>query len=135
MLRLAIGDTAAFEISDIELLREGPSFTVDTLEEMKRQRPGDELYLIIGFDNVAEIETWHRPERIFELAKVAAANRPGYMPKGRFASATILFRMIPCDVSSTAIRQELRKGNPIDGLVAPAVQEYIKKHRLYKHDG
>ncbi len=135
MLRLALGGEDSFEISDIEMSREGPSFTVDTLEELKGHRPFDRFYLLIGADNVSEIETWHRPDRIFELATVAAANRPNYKIEGQFAHAIVYFPMPPTDVSSTAIRERVQSRQPITGMVAPEVEEYIAANGLYSRNG
>jgi nicotinate-nucleotide adenylyltransferase len=131
MLYLALDDEAAFEISEIELGREGPSFTADTLEELKKHRPYDQLYLIIGTDNVAEIETWRDPEKIFELATVAAANRPNYTPAGQFAQAIVYFTMPATDLSSTVIRERLRSGLAVADMLSPDVENYIRENGLY----
>ncbi len=79
MLRLAIDSIKDFDLSEIELHRPGNSYTIETLSELKAVYPDDEFYFIIGADNVAEMEGWHKPEEIFKLATIAAANRPGYM--------------------------------------------------------
>jgi nicotinate-nucleotide adenylyltransferase len=135
MLRLALGKRPDFEISDIELTREGPSYTIDTLDELRRQRPHDELFLIIGADNVCDIETWHKPARIFERATVAAANRPGYSPHGKFANNVVNFKMPPADVSSTEIRERARNEESLSGLVTPGVEQYINQKHLYINNG
>lgn len=131
MLRLAVEGYPGFEVSDIELGREGPSYTVDTLDELKKLYPDDELLLIIGADNVSEMEGWYQPLRILSLASVAAANRPEFWPSGRFADRVINFWMPPMDVSSTEIRNRLRAGFPVTGMVPSGVEDYIIRNRLY----
>ena len=131
MLRLALGERDRLEISDIELQRSGQSYTVDTLENLKEMYPLDQFFLIIGADNVSDIGTWHDPERIFDLATVAAANRPGFKPRGRFAGAVELFQISPTDISSTEIRKRIKSGKSISGMVSGDVEKYILKHKLY----
>lgn len=133
MLRLALDRDGAFEISDIELRRAGPSYTVDTLEELRKQRPFDDLFLIIGADNVSEIETWHDPGRIFELVTVAAANRPNFTPSGKYMHAIVYFSMPPTDISSTEIRERIVTGRPISDMLPPEIEEYIKENGLYSN--
>jgi len=131
MLRLAIDGLPDFEVSDIELKREGLSFTADTLEELGALYPHDELVLIIGADNVSEMEGWHQPMRILSLATVAAANRPDFFPAGRLADRVINFWMPPTDISSTEIRNRIRAGLSISGLVTSRVENYILVNKLY----
>ncbi|OGC96342.1 MAG: nicotinate (nicotinamide) nucleotide adenylyltransferase [candidate division Zixibacteria bacterium RBG_16_53_22] len=133
MLRLALDGDDAFEISDIELRRNGPSYTVDTLEEFRQERPHDDFFLIIGADNISEIETWHNPGRIFELATVAAANRPNFTPSGKYMHAIVYFSMTPTDISSTEIRERIAGGRPISEMLPSVVEEYIKKNGLYSN--
>lgn len=132
MLGLAIGGKSRLEISDVELRRDGPSYTVDTIEKLRILLPGDQLFLIMGADNVSEIESWLEPERIFDLATVAAANRPNFKAGGRFADAVIYFAMPPTNISSTEIRAKIGAGESISGLVSPDVESYIVRHRLYQ---
>jgi nicotinate-nucleotide adenylyltransferase len=131
MLSLAVAGHDKFEISDIELHREGPSYTVDTLTRLHQLYPNDELVLLIGADNVVEMETWREPDKIAALSTIAAVNRPGFTPKGRFADKVVLFEMPPSEISSTDIRKKIRAGLPITGMVPEAVEEYILSHRLY----
>lgn len=135
MLRLAIDSIEHFELSDIELRRKGNSYTIDTLSELKKTFSSDELYFIIGADNVIEMEKWHRPNDIFKLAKIAAANRPGYKPEGKFADNVVYFMMPSNDISSTAIRELVGANKSIHEYVPEAVEKYIYKHLLYKANG
>ena len=77
MVRLAIGDHADFAASDLENRRQGPSYSVDTLAELHREFPGDELYFIIGSDSFLEIGLWHRYAEIFPLCNLVVVERPG----------------------------------------------------------
>ena len=135
MLRLTIEGKPAYEISDIEISRSGPSYTVDTLHYLNEHYPRDQFYYIIGSDNVSEMETWRLPDEIIQLATVAAANRPGFISSGIFRDKVIYFNMMACDISSTMIRKRVKSDISIKGLVSPAVEEYIKEKGLYLHNG
>jgi nicotinate-nucleotide adenylyltransferase len=132
MLQLAVGDNPDFEISTVELDRPWPSYTVDTLAEFRAIHPEDELFLLIGADNVSEIETWHEPERIVKFATLAAANRPNFVPHGAYADKVVYFEMPPTAISSTEIRERIRTGKPISDFVCPGVEAFIIMHGLYK---
>jgi nicotinate-nucleotide adenylyltransferase len=132
MLKLAIEGKKNMVISEIEFNRQGPSYTVDTLAGLQRENPDDEFYFLIGADNISDMENWHQPEKILEMAKVAAAGRPGFFPEGRFAARIELFEMKPLDISSTMIRERVRTGQSIANLLPAAVEEYILKRKLYK---
>ncbi len=134
MLKLAVGGREEFRISEIEFDRRGPSYTVDTLTELQRENPDGEFYFIIGADNISEMENWYQPERILKIVKVAAAGRPGFFPEGKFSAMIESFDMTPLNVSSTMIREKVRSGQSISGLLPPAVEEYILKWNLYKTD-
>lgn len=136
MVRLAILDHPCFEMSPVELRRAGRSYTADTLLEL-RQTLGDEvhLFLIIGADNVAEIATWHRPDRIMDLATVVVARRPGASPDQ--ADPALVRRMEfaetpSVEISSTDIRRRIREGKSIRYLVPREVESYIYGHGLYR---
>jgi nicotinate-nucleotide adenylyltransferase len=132
MLRLAVENNPEFEVSDIELKRDGLSYTIDTLREIKKLFSGYEIVFIIGADNIAEMESWFKPEEILETADVIAFNRPGFVPGGRFKSRIKMFNMPPVDISSTDIRKRIRGGGDPAGLLPDAVLEYIEKSSLYK---
>jgi nicotinate-nucleotide adenylyltransferase len=131
MLQLEIGRYPDFEISRIELDRPGPSYTADTLQELRALYPETELILLMGADNVSEIEGWHEPERIAALAVLAAANRPKFNPGGKYADRVVYFEMPPTDISSTEIRNRIKAQKPITDLVPPEVEDYIIKRGLY----
>jgi nicotinate-nucleotide adenylyltransferase len=131
MLKLAIGNNNMFEISTIEINRTGLSYTCDTLREFKKLYKGTELYLIIGGDNIPDIATWKDPEDIFAMAKVAAAMRPQCRVSGKFKDRIITIAMPPLDISSTAIRENVKRGRSIKELVPQSIENYITENGLY----
>jgi nicotinate-nucleotide adenylyltransferase len=140
LCRLAIrGDEQRFDVSDVEIRREGPSYTVDTLEELHCTTPDHELFLIVGGDIAAGLPNWRRPERVLSLATLAVAKRRGTsraavesalasLPGGE---RTCFFRMPRIAISSTMLRDRARSGQSIRYYVRDAVESYIERHRLY----
>jgi len=133
MLQLAINGFSNFEASDIELKRDGISYTIDTLQEIKRLYSEFEIVFIIGADNIVEMESWFKPEEILKTATVVAFNRPGFRPGGRYESKIRMLEMPPAEISSTEIREEIRSGEDVTGLLPTAVLDYIEKHSLYRN--
>jgi nicotinate-nucleotide adenylyltransferase len=141
MCRLAAGGHRDWlEVSAIEIERDGPSYTVDTLREIHASQPGDELTFIVGGDVAWSLPIWHEPEAILELARVAVAERAGARREevrdrlaGMAGSAErISYIDVPrLDISSSALRRRVREGRPIDYLVADPVADYIEQRRLY----
>lgn len=131
MLQLAIEKDNRFEISDIESKRSGLSYTCDTLTKLKTIYPEAKLYLIIGGDNISDIETWKNPEKIFSIAKVIAAKRPDSHPESVYSNRIALFDMPQVDISSTMIRRLVKKDKTISYLVPTDVEKYINQHQLY----
>ncbi len=140
MTRLAVEGEPRFEVSDIELTRGGASFTSDTLSELHRTRPDDELFLILGWDAARLFNTWHEPARVNALASVVIVGRPGAgtpTPADVAAAGLDPERVIECfaetpDVSATELRHALAAGQPVAGNLTPAVDRYITKHSLYR---
>ena len=133
MVRLAIAGNAAFEAARLEIDRPGPSYTVDTLSEIQRDRPAADLFFITGADAAAEFDSWHRPEEVLQLARLVVVSRPGYPVQRvdgseRFA----VIETIGFDLSASEIRQRVRSGLPIRYLTPDPVVEYIEQHRLYR---
>jgi nicotinate-nucleotide adenylyltransferase len=139
LCRLALEGDERFAVSEIEMRRSGPSFTVDTLEELHSQTPDNELFLIVGGDIAAGLPSWHEPERVLSLATVAVAKRGGTsraavdsaLQTVRGGDRSEFFRMPRIGISSTMIRRRVRAGEPIRYLVPDAVSTYIHEHRLY----
>jgi nicotinate-nucleotide adenylyltransferase len=132
MLELAIGDDSRFAVSDIELNREGVSYTVDTLNLLRAEYPDDNFYLLLGSDNVSDIAAWKNPEQIFALCQVAAAHRPDFTPSGPYADCVIYFEMPGIQLSSSVIRNRVREGKSIKYLVPRPVEDYIIANGLYR---
>jgi nicotinate-nucleotide adenylyltransferase len=141
MLEAAIGDTKGFEISDIELYRPGPSYTIDTLKALKAGfNPGDELFFIMGWDSLNELPRWKQAAELVKLCTIAAFTRPNTpepdmkklekaIPglKGHY----VLLDIPPVDISSTDIRDMVKDGRDIGELVPAPVKKYIREQRLY----
>jgi len=135
MLRLAIAGNDYFKVSDIEIQRGGISYTVDTLEALTKQLRlnKENLFLIIGADNLKEIHTWKNPERIFQLATVVAVQRPAYSDNARVSEFDVIRVKAPLlEISSSDIRMAVREGKSIKYLVPIEVENYIYQNKLYK---
>lgn len=131
MTELAIrDDEPAFAVSRIEVDRDGPSYTVDTLESFDREER--ELFLILGADAAAGLHTWHRPDRICELAVLAIVNRPGHdRPRTSPACRCVDVAMEPVDISATEVRRRIGAGDDVHGFVPDAVAAYAAERGLY----
>src|SRR5262249_51960833 len=123
----AIEGNAAFALDDRELRRAGPTYTVDTLQELHDEGAAD-LVLLLGADALADLDQWKEPARVRELARLAVAPRTGAPLPWSEACA---LDMPALEVSSSAIRARVRAGLPIRYLVPEAVEGYIRDHRLY----
>lgn len=136
MLQISIKGTPAFQISDIELNRPGMSYSVDTIEQIKSKMnlSKEELYFLIGSDSLVEFQTWKNPEEILSLAQVIVAPRPSFskdMVKPEFLEQVQFLNTPQIDISSSMIRERVRKKKSIRYLVLIKVEEYIKKNKLY----
>jgi nicotinate-nucleotide adenylyltransferase len=140
MCRLAVGDDDRFAVSDVELRRDGPSYSADTLDGLHSQAPNDELVLILGGDIAAGLPDWHRPEQVLELAAVAIAQRRG-TPRGKIVRAletlqgserAQFFEMPRIEISSTMVRRRVGTGLPIRYFVPDPVLDYIEREGLYR---
>jgi nicotinate-nucleotide adenylyltransferase len=139
LCRLAVCDDDRFEVSDIELGRDGPSYTVDTLQELTSTASPYELFLIVGGDIAVGLPRWRDPERVLDLATLAIAKRRGTAREAVQTSLDALrggerarfFQMPRIGVSSTMIRRRVRAGQPIRYLVPDRVADYIDSHDLY----
>ena len=140
MCRLAVEDDSRFAVSDIEVRRDGPSYTLDTLLALRGENPHAELFLILGWDAAAQLRSWHRPDEVLALAPIVVVSRPGRGAPGEaeLRSAGLdPSRIIVCArptpaVSGSEIRRALMVGKGIAGMVPPAVERYIAAHHLYR---
>jgi nicotinate-nucleotide adenylyltransferase len=129
MVRAAIAGDERFEACDLELRREGPSYTVDTLRELRASRPDDELFLIMGADQLAELDTWREPDQVRRLATVVAFARDGDQAKP--GEGARIVRVPRLDVSSTELRRRVGAGEPLGYLVPGGVESMIRRAGLY----
>ncbi|PPD58097.1 nicotinate-nucleotide adenylyltransferase [Dehalogenimonas etheniformans] len=141
MIKLATAGKPYYSVNDLEVRRPGPSYTWQTLQELKAHYPNDELYFILGWDNLTSLPSWHHPDRIIASACLVAAPRVGsprpdlHELEARvpgLAVRTVILTEPEIDVSATTIRQRVRLGEPIGHLVPPPVAEYISANRLYR---
>jgi nicotinate-nucleotide adenylyltransferase len=147
LVGLAIAGNPRFAISRVELERDGPSYTADTLEiladEASREGVARELFFILSSEALAALETWHDPGRVLTLCRLAVVPRPG-TPLPTEAELTTRFgdragrilevATVPLAHSASAVRSRAAAGLSIRYLVPPAVEEYIRGHRLYRSD-
>ena len=140
MVELAISGDERFVVSRVEVDREGPSYTSDTLELLSAESPDAELFLILGGDQAAALPTWHEPERVLERATVAAVERVGWsrsaigikLARLRGSEHVRHLDMPVIQISATGVRRRVREGRPIRYLVPRSVEEYIGSHELYR---
>ena len=140
MTRLAAAGNGALAASDLETARDGPSFTYRTLEELSEQRPGDDLFFLMGADVAAGLGSWREPARVLELARLAIAVRPGSalsdaedaLERLDGRGRAELIEMPEIGVSSSAVRRRVAEGRPIRYLVPDGVAELIAERELYR---
>ncbi len=133
MILMATADNPAFDLSYLELNREGKSYTADTLDSLRRTNPDWKMYFIMGGDNRAEILAWKQPERIFALAEVVIVNRPGFDDDAdiKLPWETIEIDLPGIDLSSSQIRRFIKDKIPCRYLLPPGVEDYIVRKGLY----
>jgi nicotinate-nucleotide adenylyltransferase len=127
---------ASWRIDDRELQREGPSYTIDTVQALLAERPSVRLWLIMGADQYSRLHTWHRHEALLRRVSLAVVPRDGVVVEATPAVATTGVAVQPLvmpavDVSSTTIRARLGSGQGVEGLVSASVARYIDHHGLY----
>jgi len=155
MVRLATADNPAFSMSDMEGRREGKSYSIDTLGELRTVHPNDDLFFIIGSDSFLDIGSWHNFAAIFAACNLVVVERPGaaipdllpalpvviapqfcYHPAEkrlahRSGHSVYYLTGVPLDISSSSIRTRARLGRSIRYLVPAAVEHYIIQQRIY----
>jgi nicotinate-nucleotide adenylyltransferase len=138
MSRLAIDGDPRYEVSDVEIKRGGPSYTVDTLEELHRSFPNDQLFLILGWDAARLFRTWHEPDRVGSLASVVIVDRGQSQPAlselqaiGLAPERLSLCHVRTPEISGSELRRAIEAGESVAGKVPPAVERYIAAHHIY----
>jgi nicotinate-nucleotide adenylyltransferase len=141
MTRLAIAGDSAFELCSIELERDGPSFTIDSVRQLQASHPDARLYLVMAADSLAQIDTWREPDRLLSLVEWVVGPRPGsHLPtpdslSERFGSAAARIHLLDgpaLDVSASEIRDRVAAGQAIRYLVPVAVEALIADRGLYR---
>ena len=156
MARLAFAAYSTCRVDDAEILQNGPSWTISTLERVRQSEPATSLLLIMGADALLGLTTWHRWLELLDYAHIAVANRPesalvtDEMPEplrafwekhytndlGRLreqsAGCLVSFTITPCTVSATQVRRAVGQGQSISGLGPQSVENYIVQHHLYQ---
>ena len=139
MARIATEEDELFEVSDVEVVKDGPSYTFHTLEGLSKEMPGEELVLLMGSERAASLDEWREPERVVELARLGVAIRSGsdwdeveatlerVGAQGRYDT----IRMPELGISSTRIRRRVASGRPIRHLVPRSVEKFIAERGLY----
>ena len=142
MILLAIDGRPYFKLSTIEVERQGPSYSVDTLARLKTELgEASELFLIMGWDSLAQLPYWKEPLRLIMMCSLVVVCRPGYTrPDLKSLETTVpglsrkvIFLDKPLiNISATDIRSRVAQGQPIKYLVPPSVEKYIEENRLYR---
>jgi nicotinate-nucleotide adenylyltransferase len=133
MLMLAIRGVPYFDYSEIELEREGVSYTIDTLRELRKKY--EQMELIIGYDNIFKFETWKEPNEILKLAKLIVLRRKLNIPRGtqnKYYRAAVFLKTPFIQISGSVIRKRVQEGLPINFMVPDNVRDYIQNFSLYK---
>jgi nicotinate-nucleotide adenylyltransferase len=138
MARVAIAGHPAFEVSEIEATSDGPHYSYETVGRLAAERPGDELFFLIGGDSLRDLPTWRHPERLAAAATIAVVNRPGVtigpdalpdLGPGARPIRTVESPLV--DIASTDLRRAVAEGRSIRYRVPRGVEAYIAAHGLY----
>ena len=134
MTVIATASNPSFRVSRVDIDRGGPTYTIDTLRDLKAQYPDADLFFISGADAIAQIVDWKQHDELWELAHFVAVSRPGHqvsisaLPEGHVSWVEIPALAI----SSTDCRDRVERGSPVWYLVPDGVVQYIAKHQLYR---
>jgi nicotinate-nucleotide adenylyltransferase len=135
MTMLATGSHPSFAVSRLELNRPGPSYTFDTVQQVRAAEPAAELFLLTGADAYRDIAGWHRAAELVRQVNIIVVARPGYnleQLEPDFHARAGVVTIIGCDISSTEIRNRLKEGRSIRYLVPESVESYLVRHHLYR---
>ena len=134
MAVIATASNPRFWVSRVDIDRPGPTFTVDTLRDLRTQRPEAELFFITGADALEQILSWKDAEELFELARLVGVTRPGYaLTDDHLPQDAVRLVEVPAmTISSSDCRERVATGRPVWYLVPDGVVQYIAKHRLYR---
>ncbi len=134
MTVIATASNPQFTVSRVDIDRSGPTYTIDTLRDLKQQRPDAELYFITGADALAQILSWRDHDELWDLAHFVAVSRPGHVlsTEGLPSEDVSQLEIPALAISSTDCRDRVGRGHPVWYLVPDGVVQYIAKHHLYR---
>lgn len=133
MAVIATASNPRFTVSRVDIDRKGPTYTIDTLRDLRQQYPDDELFFITGADAIGQIMSWKDVDKVWSLAHFIGVSRPGHelTLSGLSANNVSLLEVPALAISSTDCRSRVARGYPVWYLVPDGVVQYIAKHRLY----
>ncbi|MGO1434421.1 MAG: nicotinate-nucleotide adenylyltransferase [Canibacter sp.] len=136
MTVVATASNPRFMVSRVDIDRDGPTYTVDTLRELQETHPNADLFFITGADAIAQIFSWKDVEKVWDLAHFIAVSRPGHeLSIGGLPDEHVSLLEVPAlAISSTDCRARVKRGHPVWYLVPDGVVQYIAKHRLYTEE-
>lgn len=135
MLHAALGDPPRFGVSTLEIEREGPSYMIDTVEELKRRHPDRRFVLIQGVDSLVDLPKWHRYEDLMDTVDIAILNRPGFDMERvhpELRKRVTYIEMPSLEMSSTLVRSRVREGRSVHYMVPEEVERIIEGRGLYR---
>ena len=134
MTVIATASNPRFTVSRVDIDRGGPTYTIDTLRDLKADRPGAEFFFITGADALAQILSWRDHDELWDLAHFVAVSRPGHVlsTDGLPTDDVSQLEIPALAISSTDCRDRVQRGNPVWYLVPDGVVQYIAKHHLYR---
>lgn len=134
MTVIATASNPTFTVSRVDIDRDGPTYTIDTLIDLQRERPDAEYFFITGADAIAQILDWHDHDSLWDMAHFVAVSRPGHdlSTAGLPAEDVSQLEIPALAISSTDCRERVRRGEPVWYLVPDGVVQYIAKHHLYR---
>jgi nicotinate-nucleotide adenylyltransferase len=137
MTVVATASNPRFTVSRVDVDRPGPTYTIDTLRDLREHYPDTDLFFITGADALAQILSWKAVDELFDLARFVGVNRPGHELSGDGlpADRVSLMEVPAMAISSTACRERVRAGEPVWYLVPDGVVQFIAKYRLYRPGG
>ncbi len=131
MTVIATAANPQFTVSRVDIDRPGPTFTIDTLRDLRKMRPEAELFFITGADALAQIMSWKNSDELWQLAHFVGVTRPGHVLDDMGRSDVSLLEVPAMAISSTGCRQRVAEHNPVWYLVPDGVVQYIAKYGLY----
>jgi nicotinate-nucleotide adenylyltransferase len=135
MIKIAVSGKPNYSVLDYEINQQGTSYTITTLEFLRQGNPNDRFFVIVGIDNYLTFHEWKDPQKILQIATLVVMNRPNFPKRINESVGTknVVFVNVPnIDISSSEIRIKVKEGRQIQDDVGGKIEEYIKKHSLYK---